>query len=1001
MRFALIPLLALLAGIPAETAPRRPSHPDAGGVLKHLSIASFGGSGETSMQAVATDPSGNIYVAGTTSSADLPVKNAVQPEFGESSILRSTDLGATWIRVGGPPGGAAAVIPDPTAPQVLFTAGQAGTYRSADGGRTWQLLNGAAANSLVVDPGNRLRLAALISRGLIRSLDGGVTWTAGGSPCIYGDYCPGSLRADPNGSGTLLAFGYMGLTMSRDWGVTFQTLDPGLRATPTVAAFVPSRPGWIYAAGSMGVMGSLALSKDYGASWTAKNTPPTIFSMIQTLVVDPDQPDTLVASTPDGLYKSSDSAVTWTHASGALPPLDAQSAFAILAHSCAPAGSMFAVTSGIGTFGIAFSPDYGNTWGPAKLTKVTSVVAGPGCAAYVTRQTTTDAFVAKLAPDGTEVWATFLGGSDQDAPIALALDSRGNAYVTGNTASPDFPLTVPRIGMSGQSAVFVTKFSPEGRIDYSALAGGESSNTASGIAVDAGGNAYVAGHTNSQKFPITPGALVTKLDSYSYTGFVLKLSPNANLVYSTFLGESYTFPGAVLVGAEEQVFLAGTGPVPGLPAPVQGSLPGFVMKLDRSGSRVVSSTYLPGLSSGLGPTALAFDGKGDVLVAQSGWIVKVGGIDFMPAPMAAIPASDTPIRMAVDGAGSLVLGFAAGAGFPLRNPILGGPTCGGNSSALLKLSAGGSTELATYLDACGVPGIALAPDGSLIAGVSPSRPGNLAGVLRLPISKPTAVSLYGVANAFSGDPSAVVPGGLYTLTGTGFQAPAIDPGLKPGRPLPLELGGIQVRFDGVPAAILRTFSGQVTAVAPSELPAPGRDNRIPGFTTMQLIANGVASNPVWMPVAAIRPGLLRRDYPDLDPYSDFPDGLVFNADGTANDLDHPAAAGSTITVYVTGMGAIPGVNPASIATSPAVAPVTTVYGSWKRGSPGQTVPPESVYFMPGYVSSMLQIRMVVPDQVYGIDAGNGVKRVALGLNLTLSYSSSIPPVSNLIGVYVK
>jgi len=97
---------------------------DAGGVLRELSIASFGGSGQNSIQAFATDPSGNLYVTGTTSSADFPVRNAYQSSFGEALLLRTTDWGNTWTRMASPPD-LSAVFPDPVVPQVLLAGGTA------------------------------------------------------------------------------------------------------------------------------------------------------------------------------------------------------------------------------------------------------------------------------------------------------------------------------------------------------------------------------------------------------------------------------------------------------------------------------------------------------------------------------------------------------------------------------------------------------------------------------------------------------------------------------------------------------------------------------------------------------------------------------------------------------------------------------------------------------------------------------------------------------------
>src|SRR3954453_5863710 len=120
---------------------QRATHPSpAGGALEHLAIASFAGSGQNSIQALASDSLGNLYVAGTTASPDLPVKNAWQPNFADSIVLRTTDLGATWTRVNGPPDSTALIFPDPAAAQILFASARTGIYRSVDSGIHWRLV---------------------------------------------------------------------------------------------------------------------------------------------------------------------------------------------------------------------------------------------------------------------------------------------------------------------------------------------------------------------------------------------------------------------------------------------------------------------------------------------------------------------------------------------------------------------------------------------------------------------------------------------------------------------------------------------------------------------------------------------------------------------------------------------------------------------------------------------------------------------------------------------
>src|ERR1035438_8462957 len=140
------------------------AQPDAGGVLRKLSIASLGGSGQTSIQALATDSSGNIFVAGTTNAPDFPVKNASQPVLADATILRTSDLGTTWTRVGSPPGVTSVLVPDPVAPQVLFAGTNLGIFKSSDAGQIWRQVFAFQPNlqfaglqfggELVIDPSN-------------------------------------------------------------------------------------------------------------------------------------------------------------------------------------------------------------------------------------------------------------------------------------------------------------------------------------------------------------------------------------------------------------------------------------------------------------------------------------------------------------------------------------------------------------------------------------------------------------------------------------------------------------------------------------------------------------------------------------------------------------------------------------------------------------------------------------------------------------------------------
>ena len=115
-----------------------------------------------------------------------------------------------------------------------------------------------------------------------------------------------------------------------------------------------------------------------------------------------------------------------------------------------------------------------------------------------------DAFVAKIDPSGAALaYSTYLGGSSDEAGHGIAVDSSGNAYVTGDTYSTDFPIQNPLQGTkAGSTDAFVTKIDPSAALAYSTYLGGSSGDSGGGIAVDFSGNAYVGGWTLSTDFPL-------------------------------------------------------------------------------------------------------------------------------------------------------------------------------------------------------------------------------------------------------------------------------------------------------------------------------------------------------------------------------------------------------------------------------------------------------------------------------------------------------------------
>jgi hypothetical protein len=213
-----------------------------------------------------------------------------------------------------------------------------------------------------------------------------------------------------------------------------------------------------------------------------------------------------------------------------------------------------------------------------------------------------DAFVSKLNAAGNALaYSTYLGGNGEEDGRGIAVDGAGNATVVGLTGSSNFP-TVNALypTSSGIQDAFVTRLNAAGNaVTYSTYLGGSGYDQANAVAVDASGNAYVIGYTDSPNFPIA-GAM--RAWDGAYDAFVSKLNATGSgLVYSTYLGGSGgDFGDAIAVDGTGNAYVAGHTDSPDFPtvAAVQTlSDPlgnAFVGALNPTGSALLYSTYLGG-----------------------------------------------------------------------------------------------------------------------------------------------------------------------------------------------------------------------------------------------------------------------------------------------------------------------------------------------------------------------------------------------------------------------
>ncbi len=348
-----------------------------------------------------------------------------------------------------------------------------------------------------------------------------------------------------------------------------------------------------------------------------------------------------------------------------------------------------------------------------------------------------------LVIDPVLSYSTYLGGSNGDQGTAITVDRAGNAYLTGNTYSTNFPTTPGVIQPGGGNNAIVTKLNPSGTaLVYSTYLGG-GGDIGYGIAVDRAGDAYVAGSTASTTFPTTPGAFQrTNLGApnlYDAT-FVSKLNPTGGaLLYSTYLtaATGHVDGAAIAIDGAGNAYVTGTTGAtdfPTTPGAFQTSLGGsgnskaFVTKLAPAGS-LSYSTYLGGgVDSAL---AVAVDAAGDAYVTgntsstafpttpgayqttnPSGGVQPVAFVSKLNPTGGALAYStylggsggDYGQGVAVDGMGNAyVTGDTASTNFPTTPGVpqthSGGSCPGGCLDAfVIKLTAtGGALAYSTYL----------------------------------------------------------------------------------------------------------------------------------------------------------------------------------------------------------------------------------------------------------------------------------------------------------------
>lgn len=586
----------------------------------------IGGSGEDNGKAIVLDGVGNAYVTGATSSSDLrTTQGAFQPASFDVNLFKSTNAGANWFasNAGIPTDvSLSEVVVDPANSSILYANSSNSVFNSTDGGRSWKNTRDqpVPASSTVptklitFDPRRPSTVYGVWEPGrflpiIMKSLDSGRTWQQ-----INSNFPPSqfmlsifSLTVDPVNTSTLYTSTSLGLFKMTDGG-NWVERDRGLFNETGFLTFLSVNPR--NPARLLGAAGAkMFMSNNGGKKWTPTGVGN---ARVSWATFDPARP--IVYASEAGLFKSTDDGDSWREIETDLPDIgkivvdpNNQS----ILYTAAPTGTFK-------------SMDGGSHWSAINnglRTDAAISVTGIESITVDARNTSTlyaagaghgeDVFVARLNSAGTAFdYFTYLGGTSDETPSAIAVDLAGNAYITGLTGSEDFPVLKPlQVDKTlGFNDVFVTKLNADGRsVAYSTFLGGSSSlDIGSGIAVDRFGAAYVGGVTFSNDFPLA-NPMQSVFGTTNGQAFLLKIvDTDSSLPAPVIL--SVTPPRGATAG-QNVITIAGSNFLPG----VRVRLGGVPVTLIGLTSNQISAIANPRAAGNVNVVANNPDGQNAVL----------------------------------------------------------------------------------------------------------------------------------------------------------------------------------------------------------------------------------------------------------------------------------------------------------------------------------------------------------------------------------------------------
>jgi uncharacterized repeat protein (TIGR01451 family) len=493
--------------------------------------AYIGGADDDTGKSIAVDSAGNIYVSGTTASTKLPIVKGYQKSLASGAFLKSSQKGDQWAF-------SSAGLSTNTILDIAVESGNAkniyvatapgGIFRSADGGLTWNPANGDRANNnarllfsndvrrIVFNSAGSSILYAATSAGIFKSDDKGANWDQiNGKTGRLGNTNTRDIAIDSNDTNIIYTATPGGVYKSVNGGMDWASASGTLGDKNVVTlALSQANPAVLYAGTESG---GVFRSRDGGANWAQINNKLTNLR-IRAIAIDPKDSKIVYAGTQGGIFRSVDEGGTWASISNDI----GNTSIRALAIDARDTKIIYAVTAG----GVFRSDDTGTKWVPRNSGQTNddlrTIAMDPSDSAtlYLGAVGANDSFLVKLSPAGLIVYSTYLGGGSSDLANGLEVDSNGNAFIAGTTFSTNLPVkSALKNSLAGLSDAFVAKIDTTKENDasliYSTYIGGQGSDQAEDVALDANGSAYIVGTTSSVDFPATTDSLQPAYGNYS------------------------------------------------------------------------------------------------------------------------------------------------------------------------------------------------------------------------------------------------------------------------------------------------------------------------------------------------------------------------------------------------------------------------------------------------------------------------------------------------------